>query len=75
MATAQSAFVVPDDGDWSVKVHGERVAGPFRTQREAIDAARTWLLGNGGGELVVLGEDGKIRQKDTIGRPDPRGGG
>jgi hypothetical protein len=72
---AQQAFVVSTDGGWAVKVAGSVVSGPHRTQTEAHDAARTWLLANGGGELVVLGEDGKIRQKDTIGRDDPRGNG
>ncbi len=75
MPTAQQAFVIPDGSYWSVKVGGVRIAGPYRLQSEAISAARTWLLSHGGGELVVLGEDGKIRQKDTIGRPDPRGNG
>lgn len=69
---AQQAFVVPSDETWLVKVDGVTVAGPHRTQMLAIQDARSWLLNNGGGELVVLGEDGRIRQKDTIGRPDPR---
>lgn len=72
---AQQTFVVQVGTNWAVKVNQTVVAGPHRTQLESITAARTWLLANGGGELVVLGEDGKIRQKDTIGRPDPRGGG
>lgn len=72
---AQSAFVVPAEDDWAVKVDGSVVSGPHARQADAIDAAREWLLGNGGGELVVLGENGKIRQKDTIARPDPRGNG
>lgn len=75
MASAQQAFVVPDGNNWSVKVRGTRVAGPYSLQSDAIRAARQWLLNNGGGELVVQGEDGRIRQKDTIGRPDPRGNG
>ena len=72
---AQSAFVVPVGTNWAVKVNSVQVAGPYRLQSEAINSARAWLLANGGGELVVLGEDGKIRQKDTIGRPDPKGNG
>jgi hypothetical protein len=69
---AQQAFVVALGDMWTVKVSGRQVTSAYRTQGEAISAARTWLNANGGGELVVLGEDGKIRQKDTIGRPDPR---
>ena len=72
---AQSAFVVRAGTDWAVKVDGSQVSGPHGQQSEAIDAARDWLVGNGGGELVVMGEDGKIRQKDTIARDDPRGNG
>lgn len=72
---AQQAFVVPEGTNWSVKVNGRVVEGPYRLQSQAIDAARAWLLRHGGGELVVLGEDGKIRQKDTVGRIDPPGRG
>jgi hypothetical protein len=72
---SQQAFVVEADGGWAVKVAGSIVSGPHRTQSEAQDAAGDWLLANGGGELVTLGEDGKIREKDTIGRDDPRGNG
>ena len=36
------------------------------TQKEAIDAARELLYKQGGGELSIHGEDGKIREKDTI---------
>lgn len=68
---AQQVFVVPVGRLWVFKVGGQTSAS-YLLQPEAIDAARSWLLANGGGELVVLGEDGKIRQKDTIGRPDPR---
>ena len=73
MAAEQQAFVVPVGTNWSVKVNGTVVQGPYRLQSDAINAARTWLISHGGGELVVLGENGQIRQKDTIGRPDPRG--
>jgi hypothetical protein len=33
--------------------------------------ARSGRANDGGGELVTQGKDGKIRAKDTIGRPDP----
>jgi hypothetical protein len=46
--------------------------GEFRTQGEAVMAARRDLLWSGGGELVVKGRDGKVRAQDTIGSRDPR---
>ena len=45
------------------------------TQEAARDAAREELLATGGGELIIQGEDGRIREKDTIGKADPRGEG
>ena len=43
----------------------------YKTRREAEQAARRQLA-NGGGELVVKGQDGRVRMQNTIGRPDPR---
>ena len=50
---------------------GQRATSLHNTQREAADAARQNLINQGGGELKIKGEDGKIRQKDTIAKPDP----
>lgn len=62
---ARSAHVVPAGTQWQVKSDG-RVLDTSSTQRLAIVYARTWLAHSGGGELVIHGEDGAIRQKDTI---------
>jgi hypothetical protein len=60
-------WVIPYDGGWAVaKEDRERVSGKFERQSDAIDRAREIISNLGGGELVVLGEDGRIRQKDTI---------
>ncbi|HEU5068156.1 MAG TPA: DUF2188 domain-containing protein [Sphingomicrobium sp.] len=60
------------DGMWANKRHGaSRPADLHRTQAEAADAARQNLLNSGGGELEIKGLDGRIRSKDTIGKPDP----
>lgn len=60
------------DGSWANKRDGaERPASLHSTQRQAVDAARQNLLNSGGGELKTKGLDGRIRSKDTIGRPDP----
>ena len=55
-------------GGWQVT--GE--SRDFKTQAEAVKAARRQLEGSGGGELVVKGRDGGIRMQNTIGRKDPR---
>lgn len=60
------------DGGWSVKREGaERISEHHERQADAIAAAHPLVIASGGGELIVKGRDGKIRQKDTIGRPDP----
>lgn len=56
-----------NDGTWAnQKDGGQRATSLHRTQREAADAARQNLLTQGGGELKIKNEEGKIRQKDTI---------
>ena len=60
------------DGRWANQRQGaDRPASVHDTQREAEDAAREMLRNSGGGELITHGRDGKIRSKDTIGKPDP----
>jgi hypothetical protein len=44
----------------------------FKTQTDAIRAARAELTRSGGGELVIKGRNGKVREQSTIGRSDPR---
>ncbi|WP_306988580.1 DUF2188 domain-containing protein [Amycolatopsis thermophila] len=62
--------VVPNpDGGWDVKKPGaNRSSGRYDTQREATGRARE-ITNNTGGETVVHGRDGRIRDKDT----SPRG--
>ena len=57
-------------GGWSVG--GGSRSKDYRTQAEAGEAARSELLATGGGELVVKGRDGKVREQSTIGKADPR---
>lgn len=55
------------DGSWANKKDGnDRASSLHRTQREAERAAKDMLKRDGGGELKVKGEDGRIRSKDTI---------
>ena len=59
--------VVKHGDGWAVvKEDYERPSAVTDTQAEAIGRAREIIHNAGGGELVVHGEDGKIRQKDTI---------
>ena len=61
-----------DDGLWANKLNdANRASSLHKTQREAERAAKAMLLNQGGGELTTKGVEGKIRSKDTIGRPDP----
>lgn len=59
--------VAPRPDGWAnVKDGGGRASSVHETQREAEKAARGALKREGGGELKILGEDGKIRAKDTV---------
>jgi len=62
--------VVPSDEGWKVKREGADKAGSVHdTQREAIEVGRERAIRDRG-ELVIHGEDGKIRDKDSYGH-DP----
>jgi uncharacterized protein YdaT len=55
------------DGDWKVKQDGaKRSVGVFDTQREAIERGRE-LAESARRDLVVHGENGRIRSKDSYG--------
>jgi hypothetical protein len=60
--------VLPKDGGWQVRREGAgRVAGVYSTQAEATEAAKSTLR-RSGGELMVQGRDGRIRESLTLGR-------
>lgn len=60
------------EGNWANKRNdSDRASSVHNTQRDAEAAARSMLKNQGGGELTTKGVDGKIRSKDTIGKPDP----
>ena len=55
------------NGTWvNQRNDAERVSSVHSTQAHAIAAARQNLTNQGGGELTVMGLDGRIRSKDTI---------
>jgi len=67
MAKNSRHVVRGNGGSWNVKQPG--VAGPqssHRTQGQAEKAAKRDLARHGGGEVVVHGRDGRIRDSDTV---------
>jgi len=55
------------DGDWEIKKPGaDRASAITDTQSAAIDRGRQILSNNGGGELTIKGQNGKIRDSDTV---------
>jgi hypothetical protein len=61
--------VVPSGDAWAIQVDGDK-RDVFGTQEEAIERGRQ-LADEEKGELVVHGEGGEIREKDSKGS-DPR---
>lgn len=63
--------VVPQGDKWTLTIEGQGEGeGSFDTQQEAIDRGRE-LAQKLQGELIIHGEDGSIRAKDSHGN-DPR---
>jgi Uncharacterized protein conserved in bacteria (DUF2188) len=67
MAKTPPVHVVPRDDRWAVTREGaERASSLHETQADAIDAGRTTAR-NDHTELLVHGEDGQIRARDSYG--------
>lgn len=63
--------IVRHEGGWAVRGEGNsRATSVHRTQREAIEAGRE-VARNQGGELLIHGRDGRIRERDSVGNNDP----
>lgn len=60
--------VVPNPhGGWDVRAPGaDRSSSHQPTQGDAIDRAREIVGNSGGGEVVIHGRDGRIRDSDTV---------
>lgn len=55
------------DGRWQVRREGaDRASSTHDTQQEAINRAREIERNTGGGEVVIHGTDGRIRDSDTV---------
>ncbi len=66
--------VVPRGDGWAAVGHGNsRASSLHDTQADAYAAARGYSVGQGGGEVLIHGRDGQIRDKNTIAPArDPR---
>jgi hypothetical protein len=64
--------VVPRPTGWVVEGFPAGAAQVYKTQREAVAAARKLIEPRAGGEIVVRGRDGRIRGVDsyTLGQHD-----
>jgi Uncharacterized protein conserved in bacteria (DUF2188) len=68
--SGKNQHVVPREDGWAVRGAGnERDTSRHRTQREAENAARD-IARNQHSEVVIHGEDGKIRDRNSYGN-DP----
>lgn len=71
MAGKNQHVVRRDDG-WAVRGAGnQKDTSHHKTQKQATEAAKK-IAENQGSEVIVHGEDGKIRSKDSYGNdPNP----
>ncbi|MBF6174278.1 DUF2188 domain-containing protein [Nocardia blacklockiae] len=66
MATRKRYWVVPNDGNWSVK-HEGRVLSNHYTKSAAVDAGRKVAVANQPSQLTILRQDGTIETEYTYG--------
>jgi len=68
MSNDNNRHVVPNpDGGWDVKAPGAgRASTHHNTQAEAEHRAKEIVRNNGGGEVRIHGQDGRIRDSDTV---------
>jgi len=72
MTSKRNQHVVPHSEGWAVKSAGsERATKVVETQREAITIARG-IAQNQGTEMLIHGENGRIRERNSYGNdPNP----
>lgn len=70
MKNRNNVHIVKRDNQWgTLREGGQRVTQVFDTQKQAIDSGRG-MAKQGQGELLIHGQDGKIRARDSYGN-DP----
>jgi putative intracellular protease/amidase len=65
-ARAHWLHVVPYEGEWTFKHERGEPEGRFRTQKQAIEAAKEHARAHGDWELVIHGRSGRIRDAVAI---------
>jgi hypothetical protein len=68
---ANRRTVTPKAGGAGWTVTGGTDTETYPSQAAAQAAAEADLKASGGGEVLIKGEDGRVREQNTIGRPDP----
>src|ERR1700744_569892 len=67
--------VVPAEAGWHVeKDHAQRASAKTPTQAEAISRAVEIVAHDGGGQVIVHGNDGEVRENRTVAAGDPHTG-
>lgn len=67
MARTERHVVPSEGGGWDVVTPGgQRASSHHETQADAIDRGRVIVHNAGGGEVVIHGRDGSIRDSDTV---------
>lgn len=66
-STDRTVYRRSSDQKWVDKRNGADRGFTFDTQAQAMASSREKLVNAGGGELTVMGRDGRIRSKDTLG--------
>ncbi len=67
VSTRNERHVAPHPEGWQVTKPGaSRPSAVTDTQQQAIDRARDIVRNDGGGEVVIHGRDGRIRDSDTV---------
>jgi hypothetical protein len=70
MANRNNVHVVQRENGWgTLREGGQRASQVYGTQAQAIDAGRQ-MARQGQGELLIHGQDGRIRARDSYGN-DP----
>lgn len=68
MSKPSDRHVVPNpEGGWDVvRPNADRASSHHDTQADAIGRAREIVGNSGGGEIVIHGRDGRVRDSDTV---------